>query len=186
MDNGVIVYEERGPNTQTVSINEVDLSVKDFRVTRAFDFTLKLAILSDKQNVDISGTAGPLASDGRLDLKDAHFAIEEKVGPLDLAQAARDWFHRQGDSRGAFGARSGFVPGERQRHAFSGQVSCRKRSDRQPHRVGRRSSTSLPRRPSNSAPMVPAPIRTSKSRRRMCNWATSTRRHPTSRLMAAT
>ena len=58
VDNGVIVYEERGANTQTVSINDVVLSVKDFRVTRAFDFTLKLAILSDKQNVDISGTAG--------------------------------------------------------------------------------------------------------------------------------
>ncbi len=86
VDNGVIVYEERGANTQTVSINEVDLSVKDFRVTRAFDFTLKLAVLSDKQNVDISGTAGPLASDGALDLKNVHFAIEEKVGPLDVAK----------------------------------------------------------------------------------------------------
>ncbi len=86
VDDGTIVYEERGANTQTVSINNVDLSVKDFRVTRAFDFTLKLAILSDKQNVDISGTAGPLGSNGRLDLKDAHFAIEEKVGPLDLAK----------------------------------------------------------------------------------------------------
>jgi uncharacterized protein involved in outer membrane biogenesis len=86
VDNGVIVYEERGANTQTVSINDVVLSVKDFRVTRAFDFTLKLAILSDKQNVDISGTAGPLASDGAVDLKNAHFAIEEKVGPLDLAK----------------------------------------------------------------------------------------------------
>ncbi len=86
VDNGIIVYEERGANTQTVSINDVDLSVKDFRVTRAFDFALKLAVLSDKQNVDISGTAGPLASGASLDLKDAHFAIEEKVGPLDIAK----------------------------------------------------------------------------------------------------
>jgi uncharacterized protein involved in outer membrane biogenesis len=86
VDNGVIVYEERGANTQTVSINDVVVTVKDFRVTRAFDFTLKLAILSDKENVDISGTAGPLAPAGALDLKNAHFAIQEKVGPLDLAK----------------------------------------------------------------------------------------------------
>ena len=60
--------------------------MKDFRITRAFDFALKLAILSDKQNVDISGTVGPLAKGNALDLKNAHLSVEEKIGPLDLAR----------------------------------------------------------------------------------------------------
>ena len=86
IDNGVIVYEERGPNHQTVTISDVDIAVTDFSFRRAFDFSLKLAMLSDKQNVDISGKFGPLASQGALDVKNARFAIEAKVGPLDLAR----------------------------------------------------------------------------------------------------
>jgi uncharacterized protein involved in outer membrane biogenesis len=86
IDNGVIVYEERGPRHQTVTIGNVDLAVKNFSFTRAFDLSLKLAMLSDKQNVDISGTLGPLASEGALDAKNAHFTIEAKVGPLELAR----------------------------------------------------------------------------------------------------
>ena len=86
IDNGVIVYEERGVNHQTVTISAVDLSVKDFSFTRAFDLSLKLAMLSDKQNVDVSGTMGPLAAGGVLDVKNAHFAVEAKIGPLDLAK----------------------------------------------------------------------------------------------------
>ena len=86
IENGVIVYEERGPNHQTLTIGDVDLALKDFSFTRAFDLSLKLAILSDKQNVDISGTLGPLAPDGVLEVTNAHFAIQAKVGPLDLAR----------------------------------------------------------------------------------------------------
>ncbi len=86
IDDGVIVYEERGPNHQTVTIHDLDIAVMDFSFRRAFDFSLKLAMLSDKQNVDISGKVGPLASDDALDIKNAHFAIEAKVGPLDLAR----------------------------------------------------------------------------------------------------
>lgn len=86
IDNGVIVYEERGPNHQTATIQNVDLSVKDFSFTRPFDLYLTLAMLSDKQNVDISGTLGPLAPGNAFDVKNAHFAIEAKVGPLDLAR----------------------------------------------------------------------------------------------------
>jgi uncharacterized protein involved in outer membrane biogenesis len=86
IDNGVIVYEERGPNHQMVTIGNVDIVVKDFGFTRVFDLSLKLAMLSDKQNVDISGTLGPLASEGALDIKNAHFTIEAKVGPLELAR----------------------------------------------------------------------------------------------------
>lgn len=86
VDNGVIVYEERGANHQTVSITDADLSVTNFRVTAPFDFSLKLAALSDKQNVDISGTVGPLGTAGALDLKNAHFSVQEKLGPIDLAR----------------------------------------------------------------------------------------------------
>jgi uncharacterized protein involved in outer membrane biogenesis len=86
LDDGVILYEERGANHQTVTISNVDLVVKNFSFTRSFDFSLKLAMLSDKQNVDVSGTAGPLAPAGVLDVKNAHFTIDAKIGPLELAR----------------------------------------------------------------------------------------------------
>ena len=112
VDNGIIVYEERGANTQTVSINDVDLSVKDFRVTRAFDFALKLAVLSDKQNVDISGTARSARVGRQSGFERRAFRHRGKSRSPRYREAARDWLHRQGDSRRALGARSGFIPGE--------------------------------------------------------------------------
>ena len=86
VDDAVITYEERGPNHQSVTINDVDLALTGFSLARAFDVSLKLAMLSDKQNVDVSGTMGPLLHDGALDAKDAPLALEAKVGPLDLAR----------------------------------------------------------------------------------------------------
>lgn len=86
IEDGIITYEERGTNHQTLTISQVDLSVAGFSVARTFDFSLKLAALSDKQNVDISGTAGPLASDGVIDPNHAHFNVEARIGPLDVAR----------------------------------------------------------------------------------------------------
>lgn len=86
IDNGQIVYDERGPQHQTVTIRNVDLTVKDFSFGSAFDLALKLAMLSDQQNVDISGSLGPLARDGALDVKNAGFKIKAKLGPILLAR----------------------------------------------------------------------------------------------------
>ena len=86
LDDGRIIYDERGPQHQTFAIEHVDLTVKDFSFGSAFDLTLKLAMLSDKQNVDISGSLGPLARDGALDVKDAGFKIKAQLGPILLAR----------------------------------------------------------------------------------------------------
>ncbi|HLI78901.1 MAG TPA: hypothetical protein VKV03_02900, partial [Candidatus Binataceae bacterium] len=86
IDDGVIVYEERGRNHQTVRITDFDLTVHDFSFMRAFDLNLKLAMLSDKQNVDVSGHIGPLVQDGKLDIRNPHFALDAKIGPLELAR----------------------------------------------------------------------------------------------------
>jgi uncharacterized protein involved in outer membrane biogenesis len=86
IDKGVIVYEERGPKHQTVNIQDVDLSITDFSLTRVFDLSLTLAVLSDKQNVDISGSFGPLAQNGALDVKDAVLKIKAKLGPVEIAR----------------------------------------------------------------------------------------------------
>jgi uncharacterized protein involved in outer membrane biogenesis len=86
VNDAVITYEERGPNHQSVAIHDVDLALKGFSFARAFEVSLKLAMLSDKQNVDISGTMGPLIQNGVLDAKVAPLAMDAKVGPLDLAR----------------------------------------------------------------------------------------------------
>jgi uncharacterized protein involved in outer membrane biogenesis len=86
IDGGRIIYDERGKQHQTVAINDVDLTVNDFSFGNAFDLSLKLAMLSDKQNVDVSGSLGPLARDGALDVNDAGFKIKAKLGPILLAR----------------------------------------------------------------------------------------------------
>src|ERR1700683_630411 len=86
IDKGVIVYEERGPKHQTVNIEDVDLSITNFSLTRPFDLSLTLSLLSDKNNVDISGSLGPLAQNGVFDPRDAPFSIKAKLGPLDIAR----------------------------------------------------------------------------------------------------
>ena len=86
IEDGVADYEERGRNHQTVRISDFDLTVHDFSFMRAFDVGLKLAMLSDKQNVDVSGRIGPLVQAGQLDIRNPHFAIEAKIGPLELAR----------------------------------------------------------------------------------------------------
>lgn len=86
IEGGVITYEERGPNAGVTTIRDVDLAVKDFSLARAFDVSLKLPILSDKANVDIAGTIGPVAHEDVVDFKHAPFALEAKVGPLELAK----------------------------------------------------------------------------------------------------
>ena len=86
IEDAVIVYEERGANHQSLTISDVDLAVKRFSFVRAFDVSLKLAMLSDQQNVDLSGTFGPLIHDGSLDAKNAPLSLEAKIDPLDLAR----------------------------------------------------------------------------------------------------
>jgi hypothetical protein len=86
VDDAVIVYEERGANHQSLTISDVDLTVKGFTFVRAFEVSLKLAMLSDKQNVDITGTVGPLMHEGSLSAKNAPLAIDAKIDALDLAR----------------------------------------------------------------------------------------------------
>ena len=86
IDDGVIVYEERGRNHQTIRISDFDLTVENFSFMRAFDFTLKLAMLSEKQNIDISGSVGPLVQSGVLDIRNPPIKIDAKIGPLELSR----------------------------------------------------------------------------------------------------
>lgn len=86
IDNGHIVYDERGPKHQTITIQDVDLTVERFSFNKPFDINLKLAAFSEKQNVEISGSAGPLASEGKIDVKSAPFKIKAKLGPILLAR----------------------------------------------------------------------------------------------------
>ncbi|HLX37969.1 MAG TPA: AsmA-like C-terminal region-containing protein [Candidatus Binataceae bacterium] len=86
IDDGVIVYEERGRNHQTFRISDFDLTVDRFSFMRVFDLHLKLAMLAEKQNIDVSGRIGPLVQEGKLDIRNPHFSLEAKVGPLELSR----------------------------------------------------------------------------------------------------
>ncbi len=86
LDGGRIIYEERGPRPQTITIENLNLAVENFSFERAFDLTLTMAAFSDRPNADVSGSIGPLARTGEVDIPDAPFNLEAKLGPLALAR----------------------------------------------------------------------------------------------------
>ncbi len=86
VDKGVISYEARGPKPQTVTVKDVDLSVNDFSFTGEFEATLAMAMLSDRQNVNISGSFGPLSQGGAIEIQKTPFKLTAKLGPIELAK----------------------------------------------------------------------------------------------------
>lgn len=86
ISQGTIVYQDLTAGGAPLQVNAVDLKVRNFRFDAPFDVTLALAALGKSQNLTISGTAGPLERDRRIDALAAALKLKAQVGPLTLAQ----------------------------------------------------------------------------------------------------
>jgi uncharacterized protein involved in outer membrane biogenesis len=80
IENATVVYEDLAePDSKPIQLDKIDLDIAKLSGLRPFEIELKLAILSDDQNVEVSGKVGPLL----------HAAIlNTNAIPVDLKVAA--------------------------------------------------------------------------------------------------
>ncbi len=87
--NGDIRYTDRQENTE-LRVSQLDLKVEDLSFDKPLSLTLAAAIVSDRQNVQLDGTFGPLgkkiqvetlAIDGRITLDPLDIAAVQKALP---------------------------------------------------------------------------------------------------------
>jgi AsmA family/AsmA-like C-terminal region len=87
IDGGKIVYIDHG--AAPIAINAIDLQVTNFSFGSAFDVALRFAALGDEQNFEASATAGPLMSDGSLNVGAMPIDLKAKIGPIALDQVRK-------------------------------------------------------------------------------------------------
>ena len=86
IEDGRVFYVDRQSGGAPVTINAVNLKVTHFELAEPFDLTLDLAALGDKENLQVSGTAGPIVKDGAIDTGAIALNLNASIGPLTLAQ----------------------------------------------------------------------------------------------------
>jgi hypothetical protein len=83
--NGTISYSDPAWDEKPLVIKDFDFKISNFDVNSNIGVSLALAALGDVQNFRISGTAGPLLSDGKIDIQAVPVAFTIDAGPLTLA-----------------------------------------------------------------------------------------------------
>ena len=82
LDGGKIVYEDQQSGAAPVTVSDLDIKVRNFSFDGPFTVSLKAAALSDAQNIDVEGTAGPIINGGNLDTNLVPFDVKLDLGPL--------------------------------------------------------------------------------------------------------
>ncbi len=85
VQQGEIVYQQ--PGRPAMKISNIDFDVDNFNFNSPFDIDLKLAALDPKtQNVELSGTVGPLLNGSAIDPNAVAVNLTLKAGPFTLAE----------------------------------------------------------------------------------------------------
>lgn len=86
IDNAALSYEDQQAGGPPLTVSAVNFALDDFSVNSPFDFTLTLAALGDRKNLNVSGRIGPLIRDGGIDVGAIPIDLTAAVGPVALAQ----------------------------------------------------------------------------------------------------
>jgi uncharacterized protein involved in outer membrane biogenesis len=86
IEDGRIFYLDQQAGGAPVTVNAVNLKVEHFSFATPFDVALDLAAFGDRKNLEVSGTAGPIAKDGAIDAGAIPINLDATVGPLTLAE----------------------------------------------------------------------------------------------------
>jgi uncharacterized protein involved in outer membrane biogenesis len=86
IEDGRIFYLDQQAGGAPVTINAVNLKVANFSVAEPFDVALDLAAFGDRKNLELLGTAGPIAKDGAIEAGAIPINLVATVGPLTLAE----------------------------------------------------------------------------------------------------
>jgi AsmA-like C-terminal region/AsmA family len=83
VEDGQLVFDQLANGTK-VTVNSIELHVRDFSFDKEFEIDLSLAALGDKQNLDIGAKVGPLVQSGALDINGIPLSAKVTAGPLDF------------------------------------------------------------------------------------------------------
>ena len=125
ISGGDLRYIDRADGTD-LQLRQVDLKVEDLDFNRPFSVKLAAAIYADKQNFNLSGTIGPLRSDG--DWTQIPLNGELNIDSLDLtrlktaAPKLRNALPREFDLSGIFRAKSLRFKGTLKDFALNGDL----------------------------------------------------------------
>lgn len=86
VEDGRVLYLDQQTGATPVTINAINLKIEHFSLLSPFDIALDLAAFGDHQNVNVSGTAGPMMQHGVIDAGTIPVTLDATVGPLVLAQ----------------------------------------------------------------------------------------------------
>jgi uncharacterized protein involved in outer membrane biogenesis len=84
VEDATIVYQDAGAAPVTVSA--VNLDVENLGVSTPVDIKLSLAALGTDKNLSLSGKAGPLMTNGAIDMAAIPLAFNLDLGPLTMAE----------------------------------------------------------------------------------------------------
>jgi uncharacterized protein involved in outer membrane biogenesis len=83
VEDGELIFEQKANGTN-LTVNSIDLHVRDFALNQAFEVDLTLAALGTEQNLDVAAKFGPIFQGGGLELNAIPLSAKVKVGPINL------------------------------------------------------------------------------------------------------
>ncbi|HEY6420130.1 MAG TPA: AsmA-like C-terminal region-containing protein [Candidatus Binataceae bacterium] len=82
VDDGAVYFTDLSEQGKPVQLRHVDFDVANFSAAAPFDVNLKLAFPGKQQNVEVSGTVGPLLKQGVLDTADLPLEVKFNLDSL--------------------------------------------------------------------------------------------------------
>ncbi|HVN28918.1 MAG TPA: AsmA-like C-terminal region-containing protein, partial [Candidatus Binataceae bacterium] len=83
IEDGQLIFVQQATGTK-VTVNSIELHVRDFAFDRAFDVDLAMAALADKSNVNLSANVGPVMQAGVLNVDAIPLSAKVSLGPIDF------------------------------------------------------------------------------------------------------
>src|SRR5581483_10639834 len=87
VEDGRITYEAEGH--PALAISHIDVDLRNFSLGSPFEISLRMAAMGDEQNIDLSGEAGPIVSEGRIEPNEIPVDLKLTAGPFTLDQVQK-------------------------------------------------------------------------------------------------
>ncbi|MBF6560029.1 MAG: DUF748 domain-containing protein [Candidatus Binataceae bacterium] len=88
IEDGTVQFSDRQAGGPPVTIDALNLRIDDFTFAAPFTVKLTMAAFGAQNNFALSGTVGPIVTQGTIDLDALALDLTLAVGPLTLAQLA--------------------------------------------------------------------------------------------------
>jgi len=83
--DGQLIFQQQSSHTTPMMLSAINLHLRSFSLSSAFDIDLNLAALGSNRNISLAGRIGPLIENGALNLDAIPVSAKIHIAPLDLA-----------------------------------------------------------------------------------------------------